>query len=227
MTARRSSRRSAPTASRATTTSISTDRPSWTGSPDGGFAVSDGYNGTRVVVFDKDGKFVKAWGERGENGKETRPGYFNNVHGIAIDPKTNRIFVNDRGNRRVQVFDRERQVPRPVELRPEPHRRPSVPHLHRQRAVGVRSRHQQDAEVRPERKLPLLVGHVGRLPRRLLGRSRLQQSTRTETSIRRRSTPAARRSSRRGQGREPGDAGRQAAPRGLEVSGSCRSGWRL
>jgi DNA-binding beta-propeller fold protein YncE len=76
--------------------------------PDGGFAVSDGYNGTRVVVFDKDGKFVKAWGEKGEpGGNEKRPGYWNNVHGIAIDPKTNRIFVNDRGNRRVQVFDRD------------------------------------------------------------------------------------------------------------------------
>ena len=44
-----------------------------------------------------------AWRKR----KETRPGYFNNVHGIAIDPKTNRIFVNDRGNHRVQVFDRD------------------------------------------------------------------------------------------------------------------------
>ena len=37
--------------------------------------------------------------------KETRPGYFNNVHGIAVDPQTRRVFVNDRGNHRVQVFD--------------------------------------------------------------------------------------------------------------------------
>ena len=50
---------------------------------------------------------MKAWGQRGENGKETRPGYFNNVHGIAIDPKTRRVFVNDRGNHRVQVFDED------------------------------------------------------------------------------------------------------------------------
>jgi DNA-binding beta-propeller fold protein YncE len=74
--------------------------------PDGGFAVSDGYNGYRVAVFDKDGKFVRDWGQKGENGKETRPGYWNNVHGIAIDPKTEQVYVNDRGNRRVQVFDR-------------------------------------------------------------------------------------------------------------------------
>ena len=73
--------------------------------PDGSFVVADGYNGTRVVKFDKDGKYVTAWGQRGENGKETRPGYFNNVHGITIDPMTRRVYVNDRGNHRVQVFD--------------------------------------------------------------------------------------------------------------------------
>jgi hypothetical protein len=43
--------------------------------PDGGIAVSDGYNGHRVALFDKDGKFVREWGQRGENGKETRPAY--------------------------------------------------------------------------------------------------------------------------------------------------------
>jgi DNA-binding beta-propeller fold protein YncE len=73
--------------------------------PDGSFVVADGYNGTRVVKFDKDGKYVTSWGQRGENGKDTRPGYFNNVHGVAVDPKTRRVFVNDRGNKRVQVFD--------------------------------------------------------------------------------------------------------------------------
>jgi len=73
--------------------------------PDGSFVVADGYNGTRVVKFDKDGKYLTAWGQKGEAGKETRPGYFNNVHGIAVDPKTRRVFVNDRGNKRAQVFD--------------------------------------------------------------------------------------------------------------------------
>ena len=67
--------------------------------PDGSFVVADGYNGTRVVKFDKDGKYLTAWGQRGEAGKETRPGYFNNVHGVAVDPKTRRVFVNDRGNK--------------------------------------------------------------------------------------------------------------------------------
>jgi 6-bladed beta-propeller len=75
--------------------------------PDGSFVVSDGYNGTRVAKFDKDGKFIKDWGQKGNAGSETRPGYWNNVHGIAVDPDTHRVFVNDRGNRRIQVFDEE------------------------------------------------------------------------------------------------------------------------
>jgi hypothetical protein len=73
--------------------------------PDSSFVVSDGYNGTRVVKFDADGNYVMTWGERGSPPNETRPGYMNNVHGIAVDPETNRVFVNDRANRRVQVFD--------------------------------------------------------------------------------------------------------------------------
>jgi len=73
--------------------------------PDGTFFVADGYANTRVVKFDKNGKFLMTWGQRGEAGKEKRPGYFNNVHGIAVDPQTRRVFVNDRANGRVQVFD--------------------------------------------------------------------------------------------------------------------------
>jgi hypothetical protein len=73
--------------------------------PDGTFFVADGYEETRVVKFDKDGKFLMAWGERGEaGGKETRPGYFNTVHGIVID-KERRVYVDDRSNHRVQIFD--------------------------------------------------------------------------------------------------------------------------
>jgi peptidylamidoglycolate lyase len=74
--------------------------------PDSTMFVSDGYINTRVVKFDKDGNFLMTWGKKGSNPpNETRPGYFNNVHGIAVDPRTNRVFVNDRGNNRIQVFD--------------------------------------------------------------------------------------------------------------------------
>jgi len=62
--------------------------------PDGSFYVADGYLNTRVVKFDRDGNYVTAWGERGDSGKETRPGYFNNE-----------VYVNDRANRRIQIFD--------------------------------------------------------------------------------------------------------------------------
>jgi NHL repeat len=75
--------------------------------PEGSFFVTDGYEETRVVKFDNNGKFVKAWGERGKlGGEETRPGYFNVVHGIVID-KNRRIYVNDRSNHRIQIFDED------------------------------------------------------------------------------------------------------------------------
>jgi peptidylamidoglycolate lyase len=73
--------------------------------PDSTMFVSDGYANTRVVKFDADGNYLLSWGERGNPPTETRPGYFNNVHGIAVDPRTRRVFVNDRANNRVQVFD--------------------------------------------------------------------------------------------------------------------------
>jgi DNA-binding beta-propeller fold protein YncE len=73
--------------------------------PDGSMYVADGYANTRVVKLDRNGKFVTAWGERGEQGKETRPGYFNNVHGVTVDPGTRHVYVNDRANDRIQVFD--------------------------------------------------------------------------------------------------------------------------
>jgi hypothetical protein len=73
--------------------------------PDGTFFVADGYEETRVVKFDKNGKFLTAWGERGElGGNEKRPNYFNVVHGIVID-KNRHIYIDDRSNHRVQIFD--------------------------------------------------------------------------------------------------------------------------
>jgi hypothetical protein len=73
--------------------------------PDGSFYVADGYNGTRVAKFDASGKFLLDFGMPGNSGKETRPGYMNNVHGVAVDLETMRVFVNDRDNHRIQIFD--------------------------------------------------------------------------------------------------------------------------
>ena len=67
--------------------------------------LADGYDNTRVIKYDMDGNILGQWGEEGNPPNETRPGYWNNVHGIAVDPTTRRVYVNDRANSRVQVFD--------------------------------------------------------------------------------------------------------------------------
>ncbi|MGE3843326.1 MAG: hypothetical protein AB7I50_17285 [Vicinamibacterales bacterium] len=72
--------------------------------PDGTFFVSDGYINTRVVKFDRNGKYVTSWGMRGNPPNETRPSYMNTVHAIAVD-KQRRVYVSDRANHRIQVFD--------------------------------------------------------------------------------------------------------------------------
>src|ERR1700730_1506776 len=61
--------------------------------------ISDGYINSRVAKVDKDGNWLKSWGERGKE-----PGQFNTPHSIATDAKGN-VYVADRGNRRIQVFD--------------------------------------------------------------------------------------------------------------------------
>lgn len=88
--------------------------------PDGSFFVADGYNGTRVVKFDADGNYLLHWGQAGERGGETRPGYWHNVHGIAVHPDSGRVFVNDRTNKRVQVFDSEGNYLSEWSFGPEP-----------------------------------------------------------------------------------------------------------
>jgi len=61
--------------------------------------VADGYGNSRVVKFDRDGNFIKAWGSLG-----TGPGEFDLPHSVAVDAK-GRVFVGDRENQRIQVFD--------------------------------------------------------------------------------------------------------------------------
>jgi DNA-binding beta-propeller fold protein YncE len=90
-------------------------RPGWgsfnrpadvTWDADGNTYVADGYGNSRVVKIDKNGKWVKAWGSRG-----TEPGQFNILHTIASDTKGN-IYIGDRTNRRIQVFDGDGNVVR-------------------------------------------------------------------------------------------------------------------
>ncbi len=82
--------------------------------------ISDGYINSRVAKVDKDGNWLTSWGEPG-----AQPGQFNVPHSIAVDAHDH-IYVADRGNRRIQVFDTAgkflRQftidVPAPADARP-------------------------------------------------------------------------------------------------------------
>ena len=65
----------------------------------GNVFISDGYINSRVAKVDKDGNWIKSWGDRGKE-----PGQFNTPHSIATDAQGN-VYVADRGNHRIQVFD--------------------------------------------------------------------------------------------------------------------------
>ena len=74
--------------------------------PDGTFFISDGYGGTRVAKFDKDGQFLMDWGSKPKDPANPGPNEWNTVHSIAIS-KDGRLFVVDRGHHRFQVFDKD------------------------------------------------------------------------------------------------------------------------
>jgi hypothetical protein len=61
--------------------------------------ISDGYINSRIAKYDKDGNWLGSWGEPGAG-----PGQLNTPHSIAIDAQ-NHLYVADRGNVRIQVFD--------------------------------------------------------------------------------------------------------------------------
>lgn len=67
--------------------------------PDGRILVADGMVNSRVIVLDAEANYLTEFGERG-----TGRGQFNGVHGLAVGPD-GRIFVADRDNQRVQVFN--------------------------------------------------------------------------------------------------------------------------
>ena len=80
--------------------------------PNGDIFVSDGHSGQgnlpppagatgRIVKFNSDGEYLMEWGEIG-----TGPGNFRTPHGMAFDSQ-GRLFVADRGNHRIQIFDQE------------------------------------------------------------------------------------------------------------------------
>ncbi|MBZ5603765.1 MAG: peptidyl-alpha-hydroxyglycine alpha-amidating lyase family protein [Acidobacteriia bacterium] len=71
--------------------------------PNGDIFVAQGHGAgnNRILKFNKDGKVIKAWGKLG-----TGPGEFDQPHCLAFDSK-GRLYVGDRNNNRVQVFDQD------------------------------------------------------------------------------------------------------------------------
>jgi sugar lactone lactonase YvrE len=79
--------------------------------PNGDIFVADGHSGqnakagpntvARIVKYSKDGKFIKSWGKLG-----SAPGEFRTPHSVAFDSQ-GRLFVADRGNLRIQIFDQD------------------------------------------------------------------------------------------------------------------------
>lgn len=72
--------------------------------PNGNILVAEGHGGAnaRLILFDKDGKFIKEYGKRGF----ALEGEFDQPHGLAFDSK-GRLFVADRSNNRIQILDPE------------------------------------------------------------------------------------------------------------------------
>src|SRR5438067_8880980 len=66
---------------------------------DGNIYVTDGYGNSRVLKFDKYGRPLLGWGMKG-----TGPGQFDTPHTIVIDGDL--VYVGDRENARIQIFDR-------------------------------------------------------------------------------------------------------------------------
>ena len=72
--------------------------------PNGDVFVADGHGGNtnaRIVKFSPDGRFIKAWGKKG-----SAPGEFDTPHTLAMDSR-GRLFVGDRQNNRIQIFDQD------------------------------------------------------------------------------------------------------------------------
>ena len=78
--------------------------------PDGTIYISDGYVNSRVAKISKNGDWIKSWGQRGKGRASSTL-----VHSIAADAKGN-IYVADRDNRRIQVFDGDGNFQREIKI---------------------------------------------------------------------------------------------------------------
>jgi len=95
--------------------------------------ISDGYINSRVAKVDKNGNWLKSWGERG-----TGPGQFHTPHSIALDAKSS-VYVADRSNRRIQVFDGEGNFQRQftIDVPVPPGARPAIGYAPDEAAIAA------------------------------------------------------------------------------------------
>src|ERR1700745_3480390 len=96
----------------------------------GDIFVADGHGGdtnARIVKFSSDGKFIKTWGKKGSG-----PGEFDTLHSLAMDSR-GRLFVGDRNNNRIQIFDQDGKY---LDQRPQ-FSRPSGVYIDKNDAIYV------------------------------------------------------------------------------------------
>ena len=156
-----------------------------------------------------------AWGEKGEGTAqkpETRPGYFNSVHGIAVDPVAHEVFVNDRNNRRIQVFDESGKFLPDVERRRAAVGRPPDHHGRLTQHLGGRSRHVEDGEVGSRGQPRCTWGTWGDFPGGMWGVHGLSIDSKA-TSTPPKSTAAARRNTKPRAGAQSDVPAHEADPR--------------
>src|SRR6201991_3749611 len=95
--------------------------------------ISDGYINSRVAKVDKNGNWLKSWGERGKG-----PGQFHTPHSIAVD-RSGLVYVADRSNRRIQVFDGEGNFQRQftIDVPVPPDARPAIGNMPDEAAIAA------------------------------------------------------------------------------------------
>jgi hypothetical protein len=79
--------------------------------------IGDGYVNSRIAKIDKNGNWIKSWGQFGPGGDHANenPGNIRNPHNIQVDRQGN-VYAADRGNRRIQVFDSDGKFLRFIHL---------------------------------------------------------------------------------------------------------------